>query len=78
VINLHIKPSENGGDADRFAKSDAGTVVLMVEFDAEDMGCKAEISGRVILGELGLNFDRSVGRVHLRTTLRCRRHTKAS
>jgi len=37
----------------------AGTVFLAVDFDAEELACRAEIGDLVFFGEPGLDFDRS-------------------
>ena len=60
---LHVEPFENRGDESLLAKTDAGTVFLAVDFDAEGLACWAEIGDLVLFREPGLNFDRSFGSV---------------
>jgi len=60
---LHVKPFENHGDEGLLAKTDASTIFLAVDFDAEELAFRAEIGDLVLFREPGLNFDRSFGRV---------------
>jgi hypothetical protein len=66
---LHIESFENRGDEGLLAKTDrgagAGAVFLAVDFDAEELACRAEIGDLVFFREPGLDFDRSVGSVFL-------------
>jgi len=63
VSSLHVEPFEDHGDESLPAKTDAGTVSLMVDFDAEELPCRAEIGDLVLFREPGLYFDRSYGSV---------------
>jgi len=65
VSILHIESFENRGDEGLLAKTvgGAGSVVLAVNFDAEELACRAEIGDLVFFREPGLNFDRSFGSV---------------
>jgi len=69
VSILHIESFENRGDEGLLAKTDrgagagAGTVFLVVAFDAEELACQAEIGDLVFFRKPGLDFDRSFGSV---------------
>jgi len=63
VSILHVEPFENRGDESLLAKTDAGPVLLAVDFYAKDLACRAEIGDLVLFQEPGLNFDRSFGSV---------------
>ena len=60
---LHIESFENRCDEGVLAKTDAGTMFLAVDFDAEELACRAEIGDLVLFQEPGLNFDCSFGSV---------------
>ena len=60
---LNVEPFENGGDESVLAKTDAGTVIVAVVFDAEKLACRAEIGNLVLFREPGLNFNHSFGSV---------------
>jgi hypothetical protein len=83
VSILHIESFQNRSDAGLLPKTDgrgsagAGTVFLAVDFDAEELACKAEFgdlvfSERVVLTSIAVWYSLPD------TTLRCRRLTKAS
>jgi len=67
VSILHIELFENRGDEGLLAKTDhsacagAGTVFLAVDFDAEELACRAVIRKLVFSREPGLDFDRGCG-----------------
>jgi len=67
VSILHIESFENCGDQGLLAKTDhgagAGTVFLAVDFDAQELACRAEIGDLVFFREPSLDFDRSFGSV---------------
>ena len=58
---LHIELFENLGDEDILAKTDASAsaVFIVVDFDAEELACRAEIGDCGCFLESGLNFDHS-------------------
>jgi len=58
---LHVESFENRGDKGLLAKTDAGTVFLIVDFDAMGLACRAAIGNLVPFREPGLNFDLSFG-----------------
>jgi len=55
----HVESFENRGDEGLLAKTDAGTVFLMVNFNAEELASRAKIGDLVLFREPGLNFNRS-------------------
>jgi len=61
VSILHVELFENHGDATLLAKTDAGTVFLTVDFDAEELPCRPELGDCVNIREPGLNFNCSFG-----------------
>ena len=62
---LHVELYENCGDDSVLAKTDAGTIFLVVDFDGKEFGCWAKIGGLVLFREPGLNLDQSIGSVLL-------------
>jgi len=48
VSILHVEPFENRGDEALLGKTGAGTMFLTVDFDAEELTCRAEI-GELVL-----------------------------
>ena len=60
---LDVEPFENCGDESLLARTDAGTVFLAVDFNAEELAFRAEIGDLVLFQEPGLNFDLSFGSV---------------
>jgi len=58
---LHVEPFEIHGDEGLLAKTDAGTVFLAVDCNAEKLAFRADIGDVVLFREPGLNFDRSFG-----------------
>jgi len=63
VSILHIESFENCGEKGLLAQTDAGTVFLAVDFDAEELACRAEIRDPEFFQEPGLDLDRSVGSI---------------
>jgi len=69
VSILHIESFENSGEEGLLAKTDRGasaggsTVFLVVDFDAKELACRAEIRDLVFFREPGLDFDRSFGSI---------------
>ena len=58
---LYVKSFENRGDKGLLAKADA--MLVVVDLNAEELTCRAEVRNLVLLREPGLNFDRSFGSV---------------
>jgi hypothetical protein len=69
VSILHIESFENHGDEGLLAMTDcvagagagAITVFRVMDFDAEELSCQADIGDVVFFREPGLDFDRSYG-----------------
>jgi len=59
VSILHVELFQKCGDESLLAKTDAGTVFLAVDFNAEESACQAKIGDLVVFREPGLNFNRS-------------------
>ena len=67
----HIEGLENRGEKGLLAKTDTGagasaiasTIDLSVDFDAEELACRAKIGDLVFFREQGLDFNPSFCRV---------------
>jgi len=63
VSILHVEIFENRGDEGLLATTDAGTIFLAVDSNAEQLACRAEIGDFELSQEPGLNFDPSFGSI---------------
>ena len=49
MSSLHVELFENRADESLLAKTDAGTIFLAVDYDAEELPCWAEIDELVLV-----------------------------
>jgi len=54
---LHDELFENRSDYGHLANTDAGTVYLLVDYDAEELACRANIGFLLHFRDPCLNFD---------------------
>ena len=56
---LHVQRFEPPGYLSLLPNTDAGTVILAVDFNVEELACRAKIGDLVAFQDTGLNFNRS-------------------
>jgi hypothetical protein len=59
-----MEPFENCGDESFLVKTDARTIVLALDLDAEELVCRAEIGDLLRFLKPGHNFDRSFSSIY--------------